>query len=94
MMNGFDGMMGGMGGSELFFVVFWIVLLAVVVLAVARVLLPRLDVTLQSGAGNDPAVEALRLRFGRGEIDTEEYLRALEVLNSGPTAPSKELPVR
>ena len=29
-----------------------------------------------------------------GEIDTEEYLRALEVLNPGPAAPSRELPVR
>ena len=89
-----NGMMGGMGGSGLLFVVFWVTLLAVVVWAVARVLLPRMDVTLRSGAGNDPAVEALRVRFGRGEIDTEEYLRALEVLTPGPAAPSRELPVR
>jgi putative membrane protein len=94
MMNGFGGMMGGMGGLGTIFVLFWISLLAVVVWAVARIAPSRTDTTPQNGGGNDPAVEALRVRFGRGEIDAEEYLRALETLKSGPSAPGKELPAR
>jgi putative membrane protein len=94
MMNGFGGMMGGMGGLGTTFVLFWISLLAVVVWAVVRIVPSRTDATLGSGVGDDPAIEALRVRFGRGEIDAEEYLQALEVLKSGPSAPSKELPVR
>ena len=97
MMNGFGGMMGGVGGLGTIFVLFWISLLAVVVWAVVRIVPSRTDATLGSGAGgagDDPAVEALRVRFGRGEIDAEEYLRALEVLKSGPFAPGKELTVR
>ncbi|HEY6583014.1 MAG TPA: hypothetical protein VIZ60_18030 [Rubrobacter sp.] len=94
MMNGFGGMMGGVGGMGTIFVLFWISLLAVVVWAVVRIVPSRTDATLGSGAGDDPAVEALRVRFGRGEIDAEEYLRALETLKSGPSAPGKELPAR
>ena len=94
MMNGFGGMMGGVGGLGTIFVLFWISLLAVVVWAVVRIVPSRTDDTLGSGAGDDPAVEALRVRFERGEIDAEEYLRALEVLKSGPSAPGKELTVR
>ena len=93
MMNGFGGMMGGVGGLGTLFVLFWISLLAVVVWAVVRIAPSRTDATLGSGAGDDPAVEALRVRFGRGEIDAEEYLRAVALLKSGSSAPSKELPV-
>jgi hypothetical protein len=34
------------------------------------------------------------MRFGRGEIGAEEYLRALEILEPGPSATKEELPVR
>jgi len=94
MMNGFGGMMGGVGGLGTIFVLFWISLLAVVVWAVVRIVPSRTDATPGSGTGDDPAVDALRMHFGRGEIDAEEYLRALEVLKSGPSAPGKELTVR
>jgi putative membrane protein len=94
MMNGFGGMMGGMGGLGTIFVLIWVSILAVVVWAVVRIAPSRTDNAPRSGAGNDPAIEALRVRFGRGEIGAEEYLRALEVLHSGPSAPGKELTVR
>jgi putative membrane protein len=94
MMNGLGGMMGGMGGLGTIFVLFWISLLAVVIWAMARIFPSRAAATPQSPAGDDPAVEALRIRFGRGEINAEEFLCTLEVLESGPSAPSKELPVR
>jgi uncharacterized membrane protein len=91
MMNGLGGMMGGLGTL---LVLFWISLLAVAIWAVVRILPPRTDAEYPSVAGEDPAVEALRLRFGRGEIGAEEYVRDLEILKSGPSAPKKELPLR
>lgn len=94
MMNGLGGMIGGMGGLGTIFVLFWISLLAVVIWAMASIFPSRAAATPRSPAGDDPAVEALRVRFGRGEIDAEEYLRALETLKSGPSAPGKELPAR
>ena len=94
MMNGLGGMIGGMGGLGTIFVLFWISLLAVVIWAMARIFPSRAAATPRSPAGDDPAVEALRVRFGRGEIDAEVYIRDLEVLESGPSAPSRELMVR
>ena len=91
MMNGFGGMLGGLGTL---LVLSWISLLAVAIWAVARIIPPRTDAEHRSEAGEDPAVEALRLRFGRGEIGTEEYLRALEILEPGSSTPKKELPLR
>ena len=92
MMNGLGGMMGGGLGATL--LLFWIPLLAVVVWAVTRVFPPSAGAGPRSAAGDDPAIEALRVRYGRGEIDAEEYLHALGVLQSKPSAPEKELPVR
>lgn len=69
--------------------VVWALLLAVVVLVVVRVLLlPVLERTEpstgdagadQSGA-DESAMEILRERFARGEIDEEEFERRAEVL--------------
>jgi uncharacterized membrane protein len=88
MMNGLGGMMGGLGTTM---VLFWISLLAVVVWATTRIFPSRANTAPRTGAGDDPAVEALRLRFGRGEIDAESYVRDLEILQASPSAPSTEL---
>ncbi len=91
MMNGFGGMMGGFG---IFTVLFWIALLTIVVWAVARIFPSCTDTKPPSVEGPDPAVEALRVRFARGEIDAEEYRRALEVLDVSPSRPGSEVSVR
>ncbi len=91
MMNGFGGMMGGLG---IFTVLFWIALLAIVVWAAARIFPSRTDTLPRSAQGTDPAVEALRVRFARGEIDAEEYRRALETLDADPSRPGNEVSAR
>jgi len=78
MMNGMDGMMGGM---MWFWAVLW--LLIAVLLVVGIVVLVR---TLTDRGGNGSrttksAVQILEERFARGEIDREEFeerRRALE----------------
>ena len=94
MMNGFDGIIGGMGWVGIFPVLFWIALLAVVVWAVARIFPSRGESAPRIGEGPDPAVEALRVRFARGEIDAEEYERALDVIRGRPSLPDRRTPAR
>ena len=89
MMNGFGGMMGGFG---ILSVLFWVALLAIAIWAVARIL--RTDTAPRRAEGPDAAVEALRVRFARGEIDAGEYRRALEVLETSSPRPGDEVSAR
>ena len=76
-----DGMMGG--GSWLWMLVpllFWGGLLAFAAWALVRIFPNRGGSDQFSGAREESAEEILRKRFARGEIDTEEYERSLEVL--------------
>ena len=86
-----NGMMAGVGIVP---ALFWIALLAVVVWAIARIFPSQTNTTTPGAAGIDPAVETLRVRFGRGEINAEEYLSALEVLKTGISVPSKGILAR
>ncbi len=40
----------------------------------------------------DPALEQARMRYARGEIDRDEYLRLVADLGGGPTAPPPPAP--
>jgi len=58
--------------------VFWLLVLAVIVLVVWQVLRGREPGV--GGAGEDRAENVLRERYARGEIDEEEYRRKLDEL--------------
>lgn len=74
MMSGF-GMMAGMGWlGMVMMVVFWAGALALVVWGVRNLAPTRTRTT------ELDAVEIVRQRFARGEINREEYLQAVEVL--------------
>jgi putative membrane protein len=73
-------MMGGGGVGTILL----LVVLAVAVWAIIRVVPDWQDrVGLNSSRREDSAEETLRQRFARGEIDSEEYERSLEVLRNG-----------
>lgn len=78
MMYGFDGFGGwwlmGMG----MMVLFWVAIVLLLIWAV-RSLFPR-----QIGSGRDQALETLRQRFARGEINAAEYERARANLEQTP----------
>lgn len=84
MMRGFGygpgGMMYGGYGSwwVLVPILFWVGLLALIVWSVTRVFPKNRSVS--GDARRDPAEEILRERFARGDVDREEYERALETL--------------
>lgn len=95
MMNGFDGgMMGGWGVFGwlwmLLPLLFWGGLLAVIVWAVVRVFPNRRAedgrFEARGDPAGDPAENALRERFARGEVDADEYERSLRVLRGDETA--------
>jgi putative membrane protein len=76
-------MMGGGGGTILLLVV-----LVVVVWALIKVFPDwqdrlGLNSNRREDRREDSAEETLRQRFARGEIDSEEYERSLEVLRNG-----------
>lgn len=78
MMYGFDGFGGwwlmGMG----MMVLFWVAIVLLLIWAV-RSLFPR-----QIVSGRDQALETLRQRFARGEINAAEYERARANLEQMP----------
>ena len=80
MMYGFDGFGGwwlmGMG----MMVLFWVAIVLLLIWAV-RSLFPR-----QIVSGRDQALETLRQRFARGEINAAEYERARANLEQTPAA--------
>ncbi len=78
------------GGHRFLWLLLLIVFLALVVLAVAR--LVRLT---RGGPGSggtaaaaDAAVESVRLRYARGEIDRDEFVRVSSDLGAPPPAPA------
>jgi putative membrane protein len=71
-------MMGGGVGTILLLVV-----LGVAVWAIIKVFPDWQDRVGLSSRREDSAEETLRQRFARGEIDSEEYERSLEVLRHG-----------
>lgn len=88
MMIGFDsGMMDGWGAFGwlwmLIPLLFWGGLLAVIVWSVMRISPNWRTDDGRSEVSGDSAENVLRERFARGEMDTEEYERSLEVLRSG-----------
>jgi putative membrane protein len=75
-------MMGGMGGGMMgggfmwFWAVFWVVVLALLV--VGAIWLARTLTAGGAGRAGDPAADAKReldLRYARGDLDREEYLQ-------------------
>lgn len=68
-------MFGSMGVEGWLFMVGWVLVLAVLVWALVRE--PRRTRT-------DDALDILRTRFAQGEINADEFARALELLKSHP----------
>ena len=83
-----DGWMGGGEWAQPLIMVVWALLLAVVVLAVVRVLfvpvLEGLDLE-RDERGDDRALATLRERYARGEIDEEEFERRESLLRGRGT---------
>jgi len=79
MMNGWDSGMGG--GWWFLMIVAWIVVIALVVWAIARLFPSRSggDAGGREKERETPR-EILDLRLARGEIDTEEYARLRDAL--------------
>lgn len=78
-----DGMMNGGGWPwMLLLILFWGGLIALAVWALIRIFPNRGGSDGTSGNREDNAEEILQKRFARGEIDTEEYERSLEVLKN------------
>jgi uncharacterized membrane protein len=79
------------GGHRFLWLLLLILFLALVVLAVAR--LVRLTRGGGHGSGGtapagDAAVESVRLRYARGEIDRDEFVRVSSDLGAPPPAPA------
>lgn len=82
MMNGFGMWGGGFGGGGIM-IVFWVALIAAVALVVTGLLKGRND---SDPANHHPntspdAVEILKQRYARGEIDKEQYESMLHDLS-------------
>lgn len=78
-----DGMMNSGGWPwMLLLILFWGGLIALAVWALIRIFPNRGGSDGTSGNREDNAEEILQKRFARGEIDTEEYERSLEVLKN------------
>ena len=71
-MSGFDGFSGGMLFGGLGMLLFWGLVIAGVVLAV-RWLVAGHSSTSATSADGKPALEILRERYAKGEIDQNEY---------------------
>ena len=72
-------MMGGGGGG----LILLLLVLGLVVFALIKVFPDWQDRVGLNNRREDSAEETLRQRFARGEIDTEDYERSLEVLRNG-----------
>ena len=67
------GMMGGFGFMG-FMGIFWIVILGLIIWAVAAAVhKPDQNGNQGSGSGTDSALDILKKRYARGEIDKNEY---------------------
>ena len=92
-MNGFDGMMDGVGffwGPWMLLpALFWVAFIGLIVWGVVRILSVG-----QSGGRADSAEQILRQRFASGEMDAEEYERSLEALRRGSSQKGYEDYVR
>ena len=71
--------MGGGWWLGMVGMVVWALLLAAVVLVVVRLVVLPVVEGMDEGAGDD-ALDVLRERFARGEIDEEEFERRAETL--------------
>lgn len=72
-----DGMAGPMGWGWFMMILaslFWVALLALVVIAIMR-LWPGSNTFQSSVPREDEALSILRQRYARGEIDSEEFVR-------------------
>jgi putative membrane protein len=80
--NGWDGM-GSFGwiGMTLM-ILFWFGLIALVILALARLLPGDRSIRGSSQSGEDRAIGILRERFARGEITEQEFEEARRTLNT------------
>ncbi len=84
-MMGYGGMMGGFGGfggMGLGLGFLWQIIWLVIIVAVVYALINTLGKRESGDAGRDSALEILKERLARGEIDYEEYVRIREGLKS------------
>jgi len=72
MMGGFDGFSGGMAFGGLGMLLFWGLIIVGAVLAVRWLAAGRLS-TPESAAHGERALEILRERYAKGEIDQNEF---------------------
>ncbi len=84
-MMGYGGMMGGYGGfgaPGIGFGLIWQIIWLVIIVAVIYVLINQLGRKDTSPQRSGNALEILKERLARGEIDYEEYVRIRENLES------------
>jgi len=82
-MMGYGGMMGGYGGFGTLgigFGLFWQIVWLVIIVAVVYALVTQLGKRDTSPQKSGNALEILKERLARGEIDYEEYVRIKENL--------------
>jgi len=72
MMGGFDGFSGGMAFGSLGMLLFWGIIIAGAVLVVRWLAAGRLSTPESPGHG-ERALEILRERYAKGEIDQNEF---------------------
>ncbi|MEW6583648.1 MAG: hypothetical protein AB1416_12910 [Actinomycetota bacterium] len=84
MMFGWDGGMGT--GWWVLMILVWVVLIALVVWAIARLFPTRPDGEPGRPADRDTPQDILDRRLARGEIDVDEYARLREALTGAQEA--------
>jgi putative membrane protein len=77
-------MIGG-SGMGIIMIVFWVVVITAIVLAVSGMISNRQAPSRREGDfGSSDALEILRRRYARGEIDKQQYETMLRDLEQGP----------
>jgi putative membrane protein len=76
-------MIGG-SGMGIIMIVFWVVIIGAIALAVSGMISNRHEPSRREGEFGSDALEILRRRYARGEIDKQQYETMLRDLEQGP----------